>query len=286
MEKGLKMCSAHNVNRGSGRLMQLEETTMSCPLPPEIFDLIIDHLHDDAIALRACCFVSKSWVPRTQRYLFAHIKFTTESSLESWMRTFPDPSNSPAHHVRTLSIRGIEVFASVNADGYVWLRSFNNTETLFANPAVWDTARGITLAPLRGLSPTLKSLHLFRSSIPLPDILDLICSFPLLEDLVVGSIGIESGAHKWDLPQTSPKLTGSLRLTGQNRILSRKLMDLPDGLHFSKVLVRCTIEDAALAMELVTRCYDTLESLTIEFYPSGVFPSASVATDTSHLHWT
>ena len=206
-----------------------------------------------------------------------YIKFTTESSLESWMRTFLDPSKSPTHHVRTLSIRGIEVFARVNADARTWLRSFTNVETLFANPTVWDTARGITLAPLRGLSPTLKSLHHFHSSIPLPDILDLICSFPLLEDLIVGSIGIESGAHNWDLPQTLPKLTRSLHLTGQNRLLSRKLMDLQDGLHFSKILVWCSIEDAALAIKLVTRCYDTLESLTIEFYPSGMFPPTSVA---------
>lgn len=250
---------------------------MSCPLPPEIFDLVIDHLHGNTAALRACSFVSKSWVPRAQRCLFAYIKFANESSLESWMRTFPDPSNSPAHHVRTLSIRGIEVFARVNADACVWLCSFNNVETLFANPTVWDTTRVITLAPLHRLSPTLKSLHLFRSSIPLPDILDLICSFPLLEDLLVGSIGIETDAHNWGLPQTSPKLTGSLHLTGQNRLLSRKLVGLPDGIHLSKILVRCSIEDAALAMELVKTCYDTLEYLTIEFYPLGVFSSNSVA---------
>ena len=248
---------------------------MSCPLPPEISDLIIDHLHDDAATLRTCCLVSKSWVPRTQQYLFSYIKFTIKSSLKSWMRAFPDPSNSPAHRVCTLSIRGIELFTRVNADARrVRLRSFNNVETLFVNPIVSYNTRGITLVPLHGLSPRLRSLHIFCSSIPLPDIFNLICSFPLLEDLQVASVGARSDAHNWDIPQTSPKFTGSLHLTGVNRSLSRGLLDLPDGLHFSKILVQCSIEDAGAAVDLVTRCSETLEFLAIEYYPSGVFPSS------------
>ena len=47
------------------------ETTMSTPsLPPEILDLIVGHLCDKT-ALKTCCIVSKSWVPRNRAYLFA-----------------------------------------------------------------------------------------------------------------------------------------------------------------------------------------------------------------------
>jgi len=72
-------------------------------LPPEILDLTVDHLHDEPIALKACCLVSKSWVPRTREHLFARVEFRgTELPVERWKKNFPDPSNSPVHHTRTL----------------------------------------------------------------------------------------------------------------------------------------------------------------------------------------
>jgi hypothetical protein len=49
-------------------------TTMPNPhLPAELLDNIVDHLHDTEDALRSCCLVSKSWIPRTRRHLFARI---------------------------------------------------------------------------------------------------------------------------------------------------------------------------------------------------------------------
>ena len=48
-----------------------------------------------------------SWVPRTRKHLFAKVKFRFEEDLESWMKTFPDPSNSdPAYYTHTLVFRG------------------------------------------------------------------------------------------------------------------------------------------------------------------------------------
>ena len=44
-------------------------------LVPEIFDLIVDHLRDDRKALKACCLVSKEWIPRARRHIFACIMF-------------------------------------------------------------------------------------------------------------------------------------------------------------------------------------------------------------------
>jgi len=66
--------------RGGGKarvvwVPSFKETTMSRSLPPEILDLIVDHLHDEPTALKACCLVSKSWVPRTWNHLFALVEF-------------------------------------------------------------------------------------------------------------------------------------------------------------------------------------------------------------------
>ena len=72
-------------------------------LPPEILDHIIDLLHDEPESLKACCIVSKSWIPRTRKYLFAKVEFASVKDFEK--ETFPDPSNSPAYHTRALFVR-------------------------------------------------------------------------------------------------------------------------------------------------------------------------------------
>ena len=82
---------------------------MLSPLPPELLDLIVDYLRDEPIALKACCLVSKLWIHRTRRLLFAHVKFLRVANpIESWMRLFPELLDSPAHFARSLSIRGFE----------------------------------------------------------------------------------------------------------------------------------------------------------------------------------
>ncbi|KAF9789198.1 hypothetical protein BJ322DRAFT_1000595, partial [Thelephora terrestris] len=49
-------------------------------LPPEILDLVTDNLSDEPSTLKACCLVSKSWVPRTRKHLFASVKFNQDSA--------------------------------------------------------------------------------------------------------------------------------------------------------------------------------------------------------------
>ncbi|KAF9642961.1 hypothetical protein BDM02DRAFT_3104213, partial [Thelephora ganbajun] len=57
----------------------MSQTTMSNPhkphLPPEILDYIVDFLYNEPETLKQCCLVSKSWVPRTRKHLFADINF-------------------------------------------------------------------------------------------------------------------------------------------------------------------------------------------------------------------
>ena len=96
-------------------------------------DSILDYLDDKPATLKACCVVSKSWVPRARRHLFAHVKFDiSDSPIEMWMKRFPDPSNSPAHHTRTLSIFGTPVIVITATDAGVsdWIRAFHNVVRL------------------------------------------------------------------------------------------------------------------------------------------------------------
>ena len=242
---------------------------MSSSLPPEIYDLIVDDLHDEPTTLKKCSVVSKSWVSRARKHLFVHVEFhASKFHVELWKKTFPDPSNSPAHHTRTLSIYGVPATTLAYVGAGDWIRSFNNVVHLRVERL--DQA---SLVPFHGLSATVRSLRLTYTT---TEIFPFICSFPLLKDLAVVGIHYENGIGGWNTPLTSPKLTGSLdlRLMGTIRTIVHRLLDLPGGLHFSDITVLFSYQDTDSVMDLVSGCVDTLEFLTLIYLPLSEFPSA------------
>ena len=136
---------------------------------------------------------------------------------------------------------------------------------------------GISTVQLYGLSPTLKSLHLDNAGTSIPEILGLICSFPLLEDLSLRPT-FETGNHLWAAPPTSPKLTGSLRLHGKNRLITRRLLELPDGLHFSTIQLQFHggDTDSRTMTDLVSKCSGTLKYLCLRYDPMSTSPLVSM----------
>ena len=251
---------------------------MSSFLPPEILDLIVDHLHDEPTTLRACCLVSKSWVPRTRIHLFNSLEFhLCGSALESWMETFPDPSSSPAHYARSLCLSRFKTITVAISDARPWILSFNHIVELEVL-GIGAKHRSISFAELRGISPTLKHLHISNSLAPLSEVVDFICSLPLLEDLLLHHVQCHAleNTDSWDAPLISPRFNGSLLSSCSDRDIARKLLDLPCGLHFSKIRVSCQIKDCDLLGELVYACSDTLEYLDVDFYRRA-FSTASPA---------
>ena len=243
------------------------QTTMSRSLPPEIVDHIVDYLHNEPATLKSCCVVSKSWIPRTRKYLFAHVEFhTSRSNIELWKKTFPDPSNSPAHHTHSLSICGIPVVTPADAGVGGWIHTFHNVIHLRLERLGEEDHRA-SLIPFYGFSPTVRSLSLASTSL---EVFDLVCSFPLLEDLALISLHPDTEADdgEWVTPSTSPKLTGSLYLKTiwEVRSVTRRLCALPDGLSFTGITAAFTIGDTDPIMDLVSRCYHTLEYLNINCF--------------------
>lgn len=153
-----------------------------------------------------------------------------------------------------------------------WIRTFSGVVRLHVDTLGSDDGTGVSLVPLRGLSPTLKSLRMaYRASTPPSEVFGLVCSFPLLEDLTLVFLDNDSEVDGWSVPLTSPKLTGSLdlRMLGGIRSAIRRLLDFPNGLHFTKISVSCLSQDVSSMMDLVSRCSDTLESLGISYYLTG-----------------
>jgi hypothetical protein len=241
------------------------------PLPPEILDLIVGFLHDEPDALKACCLTSKSWVHRTREHLFACVKFDLKSHIEAWKKTFPDPSNSPARYTRSLSIHATQVFTSVGAGVGGWILTFSGVVRLYLDVSECDDDRDLSLVPLRGLSPTLETLYIcYGTSVTYSEIFGLVCSFPLLEDLALVSFCDYSEVGRWSVPSTSPKLTGCLTLAmlwGPRSVVHR-LLELPGGLHFSKIVVSSN-EDIGLTTDLISKCSGTLECLNVYAFDVG-----------------
>ena len=273
-QKGLRSVDGLLSRSRGERLSTLAQTTMPSSLPPEILDLIADHLRNEPTTLKACCVVSKPWIHRTRKHLFARVEFrASKSHIELWKKAFPDPSNSPAHYALTLYICGVPIITAADEDVGGWIRTFHNVVRLDLE-CLGSTDDQLSLAPFHGLSPTLKSLRLTATSL---EVLDLICSFPLLEDLAL--VSFHQGNDARNTPSTSPKLTGSLELSsfGGIRPAARRLLDLPNSLRFTKITVWCLSEDAESTTDLVSRCSDTLESLTISYYTPGALSSASTS---------
>jgi hypothetical protein len=251
---------------------------MSGPhLPAEMLDHIVDHLHDTEDALRNCCLVSKSWVPRTRKHLFADVDFPTVADLQSWKETFPDPSISPAHYTRGLFVGCPEDVANVDAEAGGWISGFSRVVHLRLGRLDFDDWSVISLVPFHGISTIIKSLRITVPHHPSSCIFDLILSFPLLEDLAVSVGGTstenDDGPEGVEMktaarPSGPPMFTGSLNLDlqGGMKPLVRRLLSLPGGIHLRKLTLRWILEEDRLTtMTLVGKCSHTLESIDINW---------------------
>ena len=272
--------------RQSGRsLIVLAETTMSVPyIPPETFDYIIDLLHDESPTLKECCLVSKSWIPRTRRHLFAYVQFRRVCNLNSWKETFPDPAKSPAYHTHTLTVGCVQFVEEADAEEGGWIQTFSRVERLIVNyPWIDFYPTGISLTPFRKFSSTLKSLRI-TSLLPLSQVFNLIYSLPLLEDLALTGRDTatlnddELDAPPTAAPLTPPAVTGTLELRVFLGVTNttRRLLDLPNGLHFRKLNLSWYEKDLQWMTRLVVACAGTLEYLDTTYHSVGETYSTSM----------
>jgi len=255
-------------------------------LPQEIYDLIIDLLHDQPETLKQCCLVSASWISRARKHLFAHIEITQERDLWKWTNRFPDPTNSPAQHAHTLSVDG----AFGEEDERSWIHPFSRVERLILECGYLGLDVGYHLLPFRILAHSLKSLHV-NSIVGTPhsQVFGLIRSLPLLEDLTLRGNDMTVNNQGSDgpptvlPPSTSPALTGTLELSLEFMEKSlRLLLNLPGGLHFRKLRLDSWRNDETFSLvgQLVAACSDTLECLDIAFKDDGKCPPGPINLST------
>jgi len=237
-------------------------------LPQEILDYTTDLLHDERETLKQCCLISKSWVPRAQKHLFADISFSYTEDLEEWKMIFPDPANTPARHTRSLRVGCPQSVTAADAEEGGWIRTFSRVVRLDIQAITHDADDSeVSLVPFHNFSPALKSLRVVYCPLPHSRVFNLICSLPLLEDLGLFEIAsCETDYSGIDFhPSALLPLTGTLELYSHGmKPTVERLLDLPGGLRFRKLVVTWfSTENLGWIMDLVTRCSDTLESFDI-----------------------
>lgn len=263
-------------------------TTMRNPdLPAEMLDHVVDFLQDATNALRSCCLVSKSWIPRARKHLFATVLFSTAARLQSWKETFRNPSTSPARYTKYLFINCTSALVDADAEEGGWIPTFRHVVYFEVDVRETDIDEPATSFVLfRGFSPALKSLSATFTTYSTSQILNFVYSFPLLEDLRLvtrGKPDVEDAEQSAAAqPSSPPAFTGSLKLfteMGMEPIASG-LLSLPSGLRFRELQLEWENEqDIWLTTMLVEKCYSTLESLHICCALPGMFNNTHVYAD-------
>ena len=228
--------------------------------PPEVFDSIIDFVHDNPEALKTCCLVSKSWVPRAQAFLQRN-QVPIPRRYRSMEERFSRSHQSPAYHTRSLSVHYVESIPSADGEEGGWLQPFSNVVRLdlrsIAEPRS-ETKPKFRFIPFYGFS-LVKHLRIMYLFLP-PEVFNLICSLPLLDDLRA-----RDRDEVVPRPSKLPSLAGMLCIFRSPEYVARRLLGLPISLRFRKFISKgCPEEDLEWVAALVERCSDTLESVEVD----------------------
>jgi len=270
------------MGRPFSKLTRPTKITGNPRVPQEIVDEVLDHLANDTPTLRSCSLVAKSWIYPSHRHLFNSVFFTA-NEITKWNKSFPNPEDSPAVHVRDLSFCFIE--PDVPIDFADRIAHFSNVRklTLIGRTAI-DPG---FISALGQLPPSTRSVDITFTEVLTTHITSVMQQLPNLDNLSLMSTKpggpIPPGTGK--LIQC--RLSGKLRLRRQlaHRDLLNMLMEVPTGLQFAEVEIRDVWMGCFPAtLKLVRACQDTLTKLHFSTLVLGTpFPTCARNT-VAELH--
>jgi len=161
-------------------------------LPPELIDLIVDHLYDDNVALKACSLVSRAFLPSARVHLFENIELRFRHSVKDRnidpMRKFiSTDSRGLLSHTRKLSIPYPGLIAPFHLEEiFDHLMAFNNVRELKLDLDAFHFVNHDFMLASRyffHFQPVLRSLHLTTSARNPKDLIVFIAFFPFLEEV-------------------------------------------------------------------------------------------------------
>ena len=104
-------------------------------LPAELLDHTVDLPRDERYALESCYLVSKSWVSRIRKHLFAEVEFLTPRDAQSLENCLSGSIHLPACYTKSLTMAKFPRVGIVGEDGVVGdlIRSFTRVVYLLGH---------------------------------------------------------------------------------------------------------------------------------------------------------
>ena len=250
-------------------------------VPQEIVDEILDHLATDSSfrALRACALVSKSWVPSCRRHLFYTARFTSRD-MDRWLKSFPAPEESPAHHVRELRVRIVGDHC-VPERFFEYARWFMNVKMSLLGsgglcqrrPSLWKLPQSVT------------SLTINMDVVTLVQLRDIMAQLPSLDNLSLSGspVPVDRSALLGVGTTLRGRFGGKLLLRDgcAHKDVADVLLGVPTGLRFTEVDIRCMPECLLSTVRLVEACGKTLVKLSYMITSHGKSHPFSVQLNTN-----
>ena len=77
---------------------------MTWTLPPELSDIVLDHLHDDPVTLSRCALVQKSWLPAARYHLWSHLRLNCASDELTKLHVLLTTSPAVGFYIRSVVV--------------------------------------------------------------------------------------------------------------------------------------------------------------------------------------
>ena len=271
-------------------------TPQDSRIPNEVLDEILKHLIADSgscnNSLRSCSLVSKSWVPSCRRHLFHTIIFTPRD-VTRWLKTFPVPKESPAHYVKDLrfSLGGHYGAPEKFSKHTPW---FTNVEKMALTMNTTSPASRTSFPARLPQSVTSLTIKAGGSGVGLVQMRDIMARLPNLNDLILSGPFVVRSKSKKRLPGLGATLRG--RFGGELQIrngytdehIVNMLLEIPAGLHFTKLHVHadraCLLQTVRLAEACCKTLVNLLFSCAIYFGKSSPLPNLLVSLVLTSIH--
>ena len=202
--------------------------------------------------------------------------------MDRWLKVFPVPEESPAHHVRHLHlwVGSRDIFPDAFRDHIPWF-----TGVKMVNLSARGSGRSLQTLSVWRLSHSVTSLTASTGEVTPERIRDAMVLLPNLDNLSLSG-SLHPAARK-ELIGMGKNLKGRFR--GRLRLLKglahsdvvNMLLEVPTGLHFTGVEVRGTYECLLPTVRLVEACGGSLVKFAYTVSLSRKFPAPFLASGSS-----
>jgi hypothetical protein len=193
-------------------------------LPPELHDVVIDHLHSHKSSLAACSLVCKAWVPSSRLHLFEYV-FVRPHEINSFLALLTSPLCTMATSVRQISLSKTDnVLLAVRRLAV----ALTKVQHLALSNSPFDPDYFGAQA-FKGLSRlTLMSMRFSSIS----QLFDALCSLPRLEGLTISNAEVSyrptiPSLFSPEIPRSPPILRKLWLTTSQTVQILEWLLQYP-----------------------------------------------------------